>query len=1248
MIGEAKRINKSAIKTFAIEARKILMKSAATEAGLYGISAEEIRKPVQRGLDFEVYETLAGTEKRIFRADMRRRANLVKAIEDRGFQEVIEETAYTWFNRLISIRFMEVNDYLPTRTRVLSSETGNNTPDLINEFLDVDLGMTDEEMQAVQTAKNENRYDDAFRLLFIKECNALNDVLPGLFEKTDDYMELLLTIPYTSDGVVRMLVDTIPEENFDVEKEGQIEIIGWLYQYYNTEPKAKAFAKKNEKITKEEIPAVTQLFTPDWIVRYMVENSLGRLWIEGHPDKDLKSNWKYYLNEAPQEPEVEKELAEIREGYKKLTPKDIKVIDPCMGSGHILVYLFEVLMQIYKQDGYTERDAVELILENNLYGLDIDDRAYQLSYFAVMMKARQYNRSILKKHPKCHIYAVQESNGISKKQLEVFGKDLSEIERNNARNQMEGLIDTFIDGKEYGSILKVEMCDWELLRKYVASDPIEGQITFETVGIDQVKERLEALIDIGETMAQKYDVVVTNPPYAAVSNLSEKLNAFVKKNYPDSKSDMSTVCMERATTFCKESGYWTMINIPGWMFLSSYGKLRGKLLNEQTLVNMVHPGRGIFGSDFGTTTFVFQNHAIGGYKGSYRRLFDKQGDVEGVEAREQAFLSGKGQFTADQTNFSRIPGSPVSYWVSKTIVKSFEEFSPLGNVAKLLAGTSTGDNTKYQRIWYEVSEGAISRCAPKDMSKRWYPCNTGGEFKKYTPNVDKVIDWENDGYRIKRQVNSRGNIGSAVRNRAFFFLDGITWNKLSSSNFGVRFLPKGYISDDTARVMIVPETEKEILFGFLCSKVCKYYLQLLSPTMSFTNAELERLPIADVEDKSVIRSKICKNSLLSQKDRDYYETSWDFKRHPMLNHRKITDAYTAWKSDCEARFLQLKVNEEELNHIFIDIYGLQDELTPDVADKDVTVHRVFDIKDDVPESMKGSNYVRTMRDEVVSLISYAVGCMFGRYSIHKDGIVYAGGDWSEKYGSYNGTFDDLKEYTFAETGNFTNGELSKKFCYLRSEDKKPLFCYHVDYDNIIPICDDEYFEDDIVGLFVKFVKTVYGEDTLEENLKFIADALGGKGTSREVIRKYFMDEFYKDHCKTYQKRPIYWLFDSGKQNGFKALIYMHRYTPDTVGLIRSMYLHKVQAAIETAKQNAEYVISTSSSATEKATSSKKRDKYIKQLNELRPYYQALSHVALQRIDMDLDNGVKANYQLFQNVEISTEGKKQKIDLLAKI
>ena len=1199
MSGEVKHINKSAIKTFAIEARKILMKSAETEAGLYGISADEIRNPIQKGADFEIYETLAGTEKRIYRADMRRRANLVKAIQEKGFQEVIEETVYTWFNRLIAIRFMEVNDYLPTRTRVLSSETGNNTPDLINDFLDVDLGMTEEELRDVQIAKEENRYDDAFRMLFIKECNALNDILPGLFEKTDDYMELLLNMPYTSDGVVRMLIDTIPEENFDIEKEGQIEIIGWLYQYYNTEPKAKAFAKKS-KITKEEIPAVTQLFTPDWIVQYMVENSLGRLWIEGHPDEDLKSNWKYYLDEAKQEPEVEQKLAEIREEYKKLSPEDIKVIDPCMGSGHILVYLFEVLMQIYKQDGYTERDAAELILEKNLYGLDIDDRAYQLSYFAVMMKARQYNRNILKKHPTCHVYAIQESNSVNMNQLDYFGRDLTENEKKTAKTQMQGLLNTFIDGKEYGSILKVENYDWELLRRFVASDAADGQMSFETYGIDKTKRQLEELINIGEVLAQKYEVVVTNPPYMSISSANSKLNSFVKKNYSDEKSDLYSVFIKKCADFTMKNGFQAMITQHGWMFLGSFEKMRKKQLCRD-FINLAHLGPRAFeeigGEVVQTASFVFRNSYMSMYKGTYSRLVKPTTQDE----KEKLFLQHSEEYITSVEDFKKIPGEPVAYWITKPLLKAFAG-KLLGDYAETKQGFATGDNNIFLRLWFEVEKEKVAiplmhRQEAIISKYTWFPCNKGGSFRKWYGNNSYVAKWKDDGKEM------RAFSGSVIRNSEYYFKEGITWSSLANQ-LSLRYSPDGFLFESKGSMCYSKEnTEIKYLLGLLNSKVTANALSVLSPTLDFHEGPMAKVPVvisSNVDRVIVITNE---NIEVTATEWDSYETSWDFKIHPFVKNShgvelfSIEEAYNKWEADCNERFDQLKANEEELNRIFIDIYGLQDELTPEVEDKDVTVRKA------------------DLQRDIKSFISYAVGCMFGRYSLDKEGLAYAGGDW-----------DDSIYQTF-----------------------KP------DVDAIIPITDEDYgFSDDIVERFIDFVRVVYGEDSLEENLEFIAKALGNKGGSyKEVFRNYFQKDFYKDHCNTYSvtgsgKRPIYWLFDSGKQNGFKALIYIHRYTPDTVGRIRSVYLSKVQGAIENALQNAEYIILTTSSATERAAASGKRDKYIKQLNELKPYYQALSHIALQRVEMDLDDGVKKNYQLFQNVEISTEGKKQSLNLLAKI
>lgn len=612
-------MDKTAIRNFAIEARKILMKSAITEAGFYGITKDGCKDPVQKGNDFEVYETVAGTENRIFGDDIKRRANLVQAIKTLGFEQVIEETAYTWFNRIIAIRFMEVNNYLPTRVRVLSSETGSGTPDIITQADTVELNLTSEELEKIQTAKRENRYDDAFRMLFIKQCNELNAILPGLFEKTDDYMELLLKITYTGDGVIRMLVDSIPEDNFNVETEGQVEIIGWMYQYYNTELKDDTFAKlkKNVKITKERIPAATQLFTPDWIVRYMVENSLGRVWIEhlravnSSVDEKAKAEefgWKYYLPEAEQEDDVQAKLVEIRKSYKDLTPQDITCIDPCMGSGHILVYMFDVLMDIYRSEGFSEREAVFDILEKNIRGLDIDRRAYQLSYFALMMKARGYNRIFFRGRENAEgervcvtpkVYAIEESNSIQREQLTCFGLSLDELSKNNAINQLNGLFDTLLNAREYGSIIDVENYDWSLLRTFIKEIDDNGQMSLVSYGAIQSQKIIERLIDIGETLSKKYMAVVTNPPYMGGSNMSPILQDLIKKKYDDVKGDLYAVFIKRIMKMLMVNGFEAMVTMHTWMFISSFETFRKDILRKN-IVNIAHHGSKAFENDVGT------------------------------------------------------------------------------------------------------------------------------------------------------------------------------------------------------------------------------------------------------------------------------------------------------------------------------------------------------------------------------------------------------------------------------------------------------------------------------------------------------------------------------------------------------------------------------------------------------------------------------------------------------------------------
>ena len=1257
-------MNKNAIKKFAIEARKKLIDSVTDKAGMLGITVKSCSEPITKGPDFEVYQTVAGTEVTLNKRQREQRRRLVSQIESRGFEAVVEEVAYTWFNRICAIRFMEVNDYLPNRVRVLSSEKeGKMEPDLVTLAPDVDLDLTAQEKEEIINWKMSGTSEDTDKLyckLFLKQCHQLHDILPGLFEADSDYMELLFGISYTNkDDVIYILVNPetgIPEADFNVSTldeegnpTGQVEIIGWLYQYYNTELKDDTFAKlkKNVKITKERIPAATQLFTPDWIVRYMVENSVGRIWIEHlravDPSTDEKATaerfgWKYYLPEAEQEEAVNIKLAEIRTTYKDLKPTDITCIDPCMGSGHILIAMFNVLMDIYESAGYDKREAAFEIVEHNIHGLDIDQRAYQLAYFAVMMKGRGYNRRFLRGRdgrPEPKVYAIVESNEINRNHLQFFGTHLSEMERNLAVIQMEGLLDTFKDAKEYGSILNVDACDWNVLEKFVDDLGTTGQISFENVGSEETQEQLRKLVRVAKNLGQKYDAVVTNPPYMGASNMNPILSKFIKDNYADYKSDFFSAFIVKCSALAKKEGYLGFLTPYVWMFIQSYEKLRQYLITKETIQTLIQFEYSAFEeATVPICTFVLKNSYVN-KKGCYLRLTEFRGGME--IQRQRALEAIKNHdcgfyYEQDARQYSKIPGSPVAYWISEDICKCFATMEALGEKYVLLAGTSTGDNAKYQRFWSEVDYNNISQNAPGDLTKRWYPCNTGGNFRKYTLNDDYIIDWENDGYRIKHQINAKGNIGSAIRNRKYYFADGITWNKLSSSNFGVRMVPKGYISDDTARMIICPGNEKYVLLGFLCSKVCMYFLKILSPTMSFTNSELQRLPITFIDEDKQINNLVYKNICLSNQDRISFETCWDFKKHPLLplkndvKNISIENFFDVWKESCAYRLLRIKSNEEELNRIFIDIYGLQNELTSEVEDKDITVRKA------------------DLSRDIRSFISYAVGCMFGRYSLDEEGLVLAGQKFESHF--YAATAPMCGTGMTGAPGECVpTGEY-----YYKTEDGVQKCSFSPDSDNCIPITDEEYFSDDIVSRFIEFVKTVYGEDTLEENLDFIAGALANKGdTSREVIRNYFLKDFYADHLKTYQKRPIYWLFDSGKQNGFKALIYMHRYDADTVGRVRIDYLHRAQKYVETAMQSAQYTIDNASSASEKSKATKAVTKYTKQLAEMKIYDEAIAHIANKRIEIDLDDGVKVNYEKFQGVEVTQEGKKAlKVDLLAKL
>ena len=1174
-------MDKNAIKKYAVWARRELIDRVTKRAAVYGITEKDMGDPNTDSVNGHLLTA----------AEKRQRQALIRRIQEKGYQQVMEEVAYTWFNRFAALRFMEVNGYLPTHIRVFTDDEGRFKPQILAEAIHLELDGLN--MEKVYQLKDANQEEELFKYLLIVQCNALNSILPGMFQKIDDYTELLLPDYLLREGsAIEQMITLIPEDDW----KDQVQIIGWLYQYYNTEPKDKVFAdlKKNVKISKESIPAATQLFTPDWIVHYMVENSLGRLWLEGHPsarDKYLPAHnedgsvrveegkWNYYLEEAEQEPEVQTQLAEIRKQYAALKPEEILAIDPCAGSGHILCVLFDVLVNIYEDYGYTVREAAVSIVQNNLWGLDIDDRAAQLAYFAVMMKARQYDRRFFSKGVQPHVYAIQESNGINREHLNYLGRGLSDIERNNAVNQMNALLDEFIDAKEYGSILQPREYDWALLSRFVDDTTPMQQMTFGEAGLDTTQAELRIIIAQGQALVQKYHAVVTNPPYMNANGMNKNLCDFIRLHYPAMRSDLSTVFMEKALNSCLCNGYMAMINIPVWMFIISYADLRQQIIQHKAFVNMLHLGRGIFGSDFGTTSFVIQNSELRKKKSKFYKLYLRQGEVDSVEEKEKMFFSRIGEYTSSQDSFNAIPDAPIAYWASQALLHDFEYGTLVSHYATPKQGMSTCDVNRFSRLWHEVSITDTNIYLTQNIRK-WVRYNKGGSFRKWYGNREYLVFWGNDGSALIAN-------GALLRNRDVYFQPFLAWTKISSAGTGFRLFEDYFLFDGAGGSLFNKGNgvRDSYLLGLLNSKVCTLILNLISPTLNFNENHIGSIPIILCSDETTsqrIDLQVSATVMLSKTDWDSFETSWDFQRHPLvvpaidLHYLRLADCWRDWERACNERFNQLKANEEELNRIFIDIYGLQDELTPEVDDKDVTVRRA------------------DLGRDIRSLISYAVGCMMGRYSLDKPGLAFAGSNWQE---------------------------------WMAQQDA---MTYAPDKDGILPITDDEYFYDDIVTIFVDWVKTVYGAATLEENLTFIANALGGKGSPREVIREYFLNDFYKDHLKIYQKRPIYWLFDSGKKNGFKALVYMHRWQPDTIARVRTDYVHEIQSRYRTAIADVEQRINGASTS-ERVKLTKRLMALQAQEEELRLYEEKVHHLADQMIGIDLDDGVKVNYAKFADV-----------------
>ena len=1155
-------MNKSAIQRFAIWARTELIAQVSQRAYQYGITKD--------GYGEQNAVTVGG--RALTTDEQRQRKELVEQIRSKGYTQVMEEVAYTWFNRFIALRYMEVNNYLPSHIRVFSDSTGAFKPEILNDVLHLNLPGLNTEKIAEYIEKNQT--DDLYRYLLLTQCNALNESLPLMFERMGGFTELLLPNNILKeDGILGRMLSDIDEADWT----NQVEIIGWLYQYYNTDLFNAIFDgdKSRKSLKAEDIPSATQLFTPDWAVRYMVENSLGRLWLEGHPNDTLQGEWKYYLEEAPQETETQARIDAIRVNYRNMKPQDIKIIDPCMGSGHILVYAFDVLVQIYKTYGISERDAVRSILENNLYGLDIDDRASQLAYFAVMMKARQYDRRILTRNIQPHIYAIVESNGLDRSTIDYFTNNDPKLKKD-----FETLLEELQDAKEYGSILNISQVDFAAL--YARIDEVRNDIS---IFREVVLSGYLPLIQVAEVMASRYDVVITNPPYLNSARMGDKLLKYIRRNYEEAKADFSSVmylCAQR--NYSKSNGFISFITTNSWMYLKSFAKVREISLKNLSFTSIVDYGTELFDGKIGhlpIVAWVSQNAKIN-RKITAVRLVDYR---YGKRAQKHGeYFNHANYFYAKQADFFEIDGAPVVYWFSSDVLKSFEN-QGIGTFAEIVSGMTTGDNDKYLRQWTETDITRIafhkSDVNEIDLSLTpWIPYHKGGEQRKWYGNHEYVVNWSASG-----QFNRAKTTMTHV-----YLKPCITWSDISGNSFAGRYCYGGFMFDVKGSCAFADIDKLKVLIGLFNSKITPIYVEALNPTSTTQVGDLKRIPYIAPNNKQydAIRLLVDETVMLSQNEWDSFEFSWDYNRHPLVPSTKakrdqaassctekngrISLHYEKWEKECSDRFNQIKANEEELNRIFIEIYGLQDELTPDVADNEVTVRKA------------------ELEREIRSLISYAVGCMFGRYSLDVDGLVFAGGKWdSSKYNTYM-----------------------------------------PDTDNIIPICDDDYFDDDITGRFVKWVETVYGTETLEENLKFIADALGGKGTPREVIRSYFINDFYADHLKIYQKRPIYWLFDSGKKNGFKALVYMHRYQSDLLARMRTDYVHEQQERYRTQLSHLADAIDHAS-ASERVKLTKQQKKIQEQALEIQKYEEKVHHLADQNISIDLDDGVKHNYELFADV-----------------
>ena len=1202
-------MNKTSLKLFAIEARNELMEKMRTRLDILGITKNGIEKAKVVGREVEINGSLYPKESY---------NSLVRKYKQIGYEELIEESAYTWFNRLTALAFMEANGYI--EEKMIFNNGVKNEPAIIDNYYEFEFfknldSELQKELHNLRDENTANSIEKLYSILVEEKCEELSAIMPFMFKKKGTYSDILFP---TGLLLENSLLVRIREE---IGKEAPIELIGWLYQYYNSEKKDEVFEglKKNKKITKENIPAATQLFTPDWIVKYMVENSLGKLALESTGiNENLKDNWKYYIE------------SELDKNSEKIKIEDVKILDPAMGSGHILVYAFDLLFEMYENLGWSTKESVLSILKNNLYGLEIDERAGQLASFALMMKAREkFSRlfSVLKREEdfKLNTLIIEESNSLSERVK-------NRIKANNLNN-LNKIIEDFEDAKEYGSILKLKSIDKEILEKEFNllkesfnNNEQETLIFNEDemiIDINEELELIESLIRQHITLVNQYETVVTNPPYMGGKGFSTKLKAYTEKNYKDSKSDLFAVFIERCNEFTKKNCYTSMITMQSWMFLSSFENLRKNIIEKTEIKTLNHLGARAFseigGEVVSTVAWISQKKSPNN-DGIYLRLVD----YNNAELKEEEFFNKNNYFQAKQKDFEKIPGSPIAYWVSNHTREIFEKNQKLGEVGEAKQGLATADNNRFLRLWNEVSYNKIGYNMSNskealESKKKWFPCNKGGEFRKWYGNQEYLVNWENDGYEIKNFYDEKGKLRSRPQNTEYYFKESISWGLITSGGSSFRYFPKGFIFDISAVTYFIEKKEREIL-GVLNSKYFLELSQIINPTINFSNGVFALLPALFTENEK-FNKLVQENIDISKEEWDSRETSWDFERLSLVDGKDLRTAFENYCSHWRDNFVQLHKNEEELNRLFIEIYELQDEMDEKVSFDDITIlkkeAKIVEIDNSKAKEFSSESekylYDRGVslefnKDELVKqFLSYAIGCIMGRYSTDKPGLIMANSDDVLELSSNKFLVKDA------------NGEIRQE---VETE-------FLPDEFGILPITAEKDFSNDIVERVKEFVKFVYGEESLKDNLNFIAEALGNKDNRNpeEILRTYFITAFYKDHLQRYQNRPIYWLMNSGKKNAFSCLFYMHRYEPLTVARVRADYLIHYQEMLENKRKFIErQLYAEDITAKEKKNVEKELKDLDILLKELREYANEVKHIAEQKIPLDLDDGVNVNYE----------------------